>query len=101
MLSFKEYISEGKKDKKDAEDASKEYYIDLDIYSDDDPDKDARKLAKKFSVKCTCIDDDGPGGGSPVYRFKGEKANLVKLIKKYDDGNGDWDYLVSQMEPVK
>lgn len=51
-----------------------------------------------------CVRIVGPGGGWPVYRFHGTRANLIELYKRYylfDDNAGnrvDFDAAVERLD---
>jgi hypothetical protein len=42
-----------------------------------------RDLAGPFQVTATMVDECGPGGGNPVFRFTGTDANLRAFLREH------------------
>lgn len=75
--------------------------IELDIYYGDNGEhrQIARQLAKKFNLKCELVQEVGPAGGNPLYRFEGRYEDLVEMLWDYDGDNGEVEFLSSLIKP--
>jgi len=67
-----------------------EAFIELDWALGNTP-KEVEKLVKaaaeKEDLKAEIITMDGPGGGNPLVRFSGKKANIKKFLVTYCHGD--------------
>ena len=78
MISFSEYLAEGKALTGIAD-------IDIDVKEVPEYIKD---IKKKFNVTAKLLKAHGPGGGAPEIQFTGDEKNLKKFFIDY---NGEWD----------
>jgi len=59
------------------------YTIDLDVAHDSHPDGHivlVTKISSEHNVLFTILQEIGPAGGNPLYRFTGSKSNLTNLV---------------------
>jgi len=69
-----------------------EGHIEADFYHDHEHDHDEhvasiRSTAKKFKLKVSHMQHDGPGGGATVAHLRGKKENIVKFHNHHHDDN--------------
>lgn len=70
--------------------------IQLDVVSDINGKSHStwvEETSKEFNLESKLITENGPGGGNPLYEFKGTKTNLRNMVDKYfvqDNLDQDW-----------
>lgn len=58
------------------------YTIELDVNGEYDHEAETQKLCEKYGVTGVLLQEVGPAGGNPLYRFVGEREKLIAMIRE-------------------
>lgn len=54
--------------------------IDLDMGGDCDHLRLVHEICRRHNVFCVLLQEQGPAGGNPLYRFVGDQVNLMQMV---------------------